>query len=119
STLGATTTSPAVAPPEGKPGGGAVSIDKLTISDGQIAITDLRSPKNRTVYDHVDLTSQLRSGPGTFASTGNLKLNAARFNGVDIGYPIALDYDIASNSAEGILTINSAKLLLGQTPVSI
>jgi uncharacterized protein involved in outer membrane biogenesis len=118
STIGATTTSPAGPPQEGKQGG-ALSIDKLTIRDGQVAITDLRSPKNRTVYDHVDLTSQLKTAPGTFASTGNLKLNAARFNGVDIGYPIALDYDVLSNSAEGTLTINNAKLLLGQTPVSI
>jgi autotransporter translocation and assembly factor TamB len=82
-------------------------------------MTDLRSPEKRTVYDHVDLTTQLRSQPGIFEATGNLKLNAARFNGVDVGYPIALDYDIVSNSSEGMLTLNTAKLQLGKTPVSI
>ena len=121
STLGAKPAQPAEATPaekEDKQGGG-VSIGRLAIRDGQVAMTDLRSPEKRTVYDHVDLTTQLRSQPGIFAATGNLKLNAARFNGVDVGYPIALDYDIVSNSSEGMLTLNTAKLQLGKTPVSI
>jgi hypothetical protein len=89
------------------------------VRDGQVSVTDLRRPDARTIYDHIDLTTQLATGADGLLAKGNLKLNAARFNGVDIGYPIAVDYDILSKAADGLLTINSARVLLGQTPVSI
>jgi uncharacterized protein involved in outer membrane biogenesis len=102
-----------------KQGGGGLSIDKLTIQDGQVAITDLRRPQARTIYDHIDLATQLANPPDSLAVKGNLKFNAARFNGIDVGYPITASYDVVSKSSEGILTINSATLQLGQTPVAI
>src|SRR5207247_967764 len=43
----------------------------------------------------------------------------ARVNGFVIGYPIALDYNLAEQLADGILTINSATLHLGETPLSV
>src|SRR5262249_39942067 len=33
-----------------------VSLDLLTIRDGQIGVTDLQQKRPRTVYDHIDLT---------------------------------------------------------------
>src|SRR5262249_54720380 len=87
---------------------GGLSITKLTVRDGQVAITDLRRPKARTVYDHIDIATQLAKPPGSLAATGNLKFNAARFNGIDVGYPITANYDVVSKSSEGIVTINNA-----------
>jgi uncharacterized protein involved in outer membrane biogenesis len=116
STLGAASTKKAGAP--GSEGGG-MSIDRLTIRDGQVAVTDLQRPQDRAVYDNIDLTTRLTSQPGVLAAIGNLKLNASRFNGVDVGYPIAVDYDVLSKSTEGVLTINNAKVLIGQTPVTV
>jgi len=118
STLGATAPSNNTPAKENKSGGG-LSVDRLSIRDGQVAMTDLQNPKARTIYDHIDLTTKVSDQAGVLATTGNLKLNAARFNGVDIGYPIAVDYDVVSKSAEGLLNINSAKLQLGQTPVDV
>jgi uncharacterized protein involved in outer membrane biogenesis len=96
-----------------------LAIGQLVVRDGRVSVTDLRRPEARTVYDHIDITTQLAAGAAGLAAKGNMKLNAARFNGVDIGYPIAADYDILSKAADGLLTINSAEVLFGQTPVSI
>src|SRR6516162_10697720 len=117
STLGST--APANNTPGNPSAGRGLSVDRLSIRDGQVAVTDLQNPKARTIYDHIDLTTKVTDQAGVLATTGNLKLNAARFNGVDIGYPIAVDYDVVSKSSEGLLTINSAKLQLGQTPVDL
>ena len=46
---------------------------------------------------------------GVTSAAGNLKLDAARFNGVDLGYPIAIDYDVASKPSHGLIDINNAK----------
>jgi uncharacterized protein involved in outer membrane biogenesis len=117
STLGSTAPANNTA---GNPSAGrGLSVDRLSIRDGQVAVTDLENPKARTIYDHIDLTTKVTDQAGVLATTGDLKLNAARFNGVDIGYPIAVDYDVVSKSSEGLLTINSAKLQLGQTPVDL
>jgi len=119
STLGAKSEKEASTLDEPGAAGAGVSIERLSIRDGQVAMTDLQNPRARTVYDHIDVTTQLSNQLGVLVATGNLKLNAARFNGVDIGYPIAVDYDVTSKSSEGLLTINRAAVQLGKTPVSI
>src|SRR5262249_46769051 len=45
--------------PQGDGKSRGLSIDKLTIRDGQVAMTDLRNPKARTIYDHIDLATEL------------------------------------------------------------
>ena len=174
-----------------------LTLDRLTIRDGQIAVTDLQKAQPRAVYDHIDLTlsnytkgqpfsfdlaahipgegaeevhlkgeggpvsednpsetpfrgslslkevgidglkkflssetlskaagslsgeSQVTNQSGKLTAVGNLKLNGARFNGVDVGYPIGLDFNLASTAANGVLTINNANVMLGQTPLSV
>ncbi|MCI0355792.1 MAG: AsmA family protein, partial [Acidobacteria bacterium] len=51
---GATPIAPA-APSTAQPGT-ALALESLKITDGQVAITDLRDSDPRTVYDHIDLT---------------------------------------------------------------
>ena len=63
--------------------------------------------------------SQVTNQSGKLTAVGNLKLNGARFNGVDVGYPIGLDFNLASTAANGVLTINNANVMLGQTPLSV
>ncbi|HYR92400.1 MAG TPA: AsmA family protein [Terriglobia bacterium] len=173
------------------------TLDRLTVRDGQIAVTDLQKAQPRAVYDHIDLTlrdytkgkpfsldlaahlqgegaeevhlkgeggpvpeenpmdtpfrgslslkevgieglkkflssealskvagslsgeSQISNQSGALTAVGNLKLDGGRFNGVDVGYPIGLDFNLASKVADGLLTINNAKVLLGQTPLTV
>jgi AsmA protein len=63
--------------------------------------------------------SQITNQSGTLSAAGNLKLEKARFNGVDVGYPITLDYNLSEKLTDGILMINSATLHLGETPLSV
>jgi AsmA protein len=97
----------------------AFALDRLSIHDGQVALTDLQQAHGRTILDHIDVTSRLSDQSGMTAAAGSLKLNAARFNGVDLGYPVAIDYDVVSKLSEGLIDINKAKILLGQTPVDV
>lgn len=175
--------------------GSALVLDRLTILDGQLGVTDLQHERTRTVYDHIDLNllnykagqpfsfdmaahiqdqgaqevrvrgeagplspdkpadtpfrgtltldevgidglqkfldtemlanatgflsgeTQLTNKPGLLTAAGNLKLEMPRFNNLDIGYPISLDYD--TKIADGVVTINSAMAQLGPTPLSL
>ncbi|HYR44224.1 MAG TPA: AsmA family protein, partial [Terriglobia bacterium] len=56
---------------------------------------------------------------GALASTGKFEMRNSRIRGVDIGYPIAVDYEISSNINESTAAIQRANLKLGQTPVSL
>ncbi|PYS09592.1 MAG: hypothetical protein DMG15_23350 [Acidobacteria bacterium] len=95
------------------------SLERLSIHDGQVALTDLPKTQGRTLLDHIDVTSRLTAVGNTTTAAGNLKLNAARFNGVDLGYPISVDYDVALKRPEGLLAINRAKVLVGQTLIDV
>src|SRR5437870_1573164 len=49
-------------PPQNAPSGGQSPsstqfvLDRLVVQDGQVAITDLQTSKDRSVYDHIDVT---------------------------------------------------------------
>jgi uncharacterized protein involved in outer membrane biogenesis len=102
-----------------KTSGRGLKLERLSINDGQIAIADHQQGGGRTVFDHIDVSSSLTSLAGVTAAEGKLKFNAARFNGADLGYPIAIDYDITAKSSDGVIEINKAKVMLGQTPVDL
>jgi hypothetical protein len=180
------------------PASPALTLDRLTIRDGQVAITDLQqSQKPLALYDHIDVTalnytpsqpfsfdvaahiagagaqeirlkgeagpispanpaatpfagnlrlrevgldslkkflnsdgmpnaagslsgeSQITNKSGNVTAIGTLKLDQARFNSLDLGYPIVLDYNVAANPADGAVTISSAKIQLGNTPLTL
>lgn len=60
-----------------------------------------------------------RNQNGTLSSEGSLKVEDAVIHGVRIGYPIALDYNFSDDLNRDLVRIDSAKLLLGQTPLKI
>jgi uncharacterized protein involved in outer membrane biogenesis len=176
---------------------GQFAIQRLTIVDGQVGITDLRQGPSRTGYDHIDLTildyspqkpfifdlaahvqgqsaqelrlkgtggpiaasgmaetpfhgtlnlkqveidglmkflgsstlpkakgilsgeSDIASQTGNITSSGKFKLDGARLNDVEIGYPIGLDYKLTARTSNGLVTISNATIQLGQTPMSL
>jgi len=57
--------------------------------------------------------------PGSLSAVGHLELDGARFNGVDVGYPIGLDYDVQADLSETLYTIRSSTIQLGETPLSV
>ncbi len=60
---------------------------------------------------------EILNQPGELKTNGKIQLDGAQVNGLDIGYPIALDYDLSA-SAVGIVTINKAAMQLGSTPLA-
>jgi len=117
STLGK---SKAGAAPKAEAGGEhEIALDRILIDDGQVGITDLQQKGSRMAYDHISSESQIRSASGGVSSTGKIKLEKARFNNVDLGYPISLDYDVTSQTDKGLVRIDNATLQLGPTPFSV
>jgi AsmA protein len=195
--IGATTAS-TPAGPAASPGSAAgFALQRLSIRDGQIGITDLQQRGARTAYDHIDLTlldyaagkpfsfdlaahppgegtqevrlkgtagpvsdkdvtdtpfhgtlnlnqvaveglmafldskafprvkgklsgeSDVTSQSGSVATNGKLKLDEAKINDLNIGYPIGLDYKLNAGIANGVVSIESSTLQLGSTPLSM
>ena len=63
-------------------------------------------------------SADVKSNNGTLASTGRFDAKNPRIRGVDVGYPIAVDYGIVGNLNDSTAVIQKANLSLGQTPVS-
>jgi AsmA protein len=63
--------------------------------------------------------TQIENQSGKLSAKGKLNLTGARAGDVDIGYPIGMEYDLASEVATGILQISNATLKLGDTPLSV
>lgn len=62
---------------------------------------------------------KIRNQAGNIASSGTLKLQNAVIHGINLGYPIAADYDISDNLNSDVLNIRKGALQLGSTPLSI
>jgi uncharacterized protein involved in outer membrane biogenesis len=63
--------------------------------------------------------SKIANQKGNITTSGTLNLDKAQVNGLDIGYPIKVDYKLMAAIAESLMTIEDAKLQLGQTPISV
>ena len=63
--------------------------------------------------------TQIESQSGKLSAKGKMNLKDAKAGGVDIGYPIEMDYDVSSEVATGIYKIAMATVKLGATPLSL
>src|SRR3954463_1657176 len=63
--------------------------------------------------------ADLSNEDGKASASGSLKLEQARFNGHDLGYPIAADFDLSADMNSMLLNIRKGNLKLGSTPLDI
>lgn len=63
--------------------------------------------------------TKISSDSGKLAADGALNIDKARVKGVDIGYPIAFNYNVSDDVRGDLLTITSAVLKLGSTPLDV
>jgi len=174
-----------------------LSLAALTITDGQVAVTDMQAGQPRAVYDHIDVglkdfapdqpfsmdvaahmpgpgdqkirlqgqggpvaqnnpaatpfhgnltlsnvaisaLKQFLSSPalqnvdgvlsgdtkintdaGKLSASGQTTVQNAHVNGLDVGYPIAAEYDVADDLNASLLTITRGTVKLGQTPLAV
>jgi hypothetical protein len=94
-----------------------------TVSFNDVDVASLRqfldSSAISTAQGSVSGETRIESQGGTLSASGKLNLKNAKVEKLDIGYPIAFDYAVASDLEKGLVQITSATLKLGPTPVSV
>jgi AsmA protein len=63
--------------------------------------------------------AKVKNSGGKLVSNGTIRVENARIHSVKVGYPIALDYDVADDLTNDVIQIHKGNLKLGSTPVSI
>lgn len=63
--------------------------------------------------------AKVKNSGGKLASSGTIKAENARIHNVNVGYPIALDYDVADDLTNDVIQIHKGNLKLGATPISM
>jgi len=64
---------------------------------------------------HTDISSEA----GKLAANGQMNLDKPRLHGIDVGYPVNVDYDVSDDLTNDLLRINKGAIKLGPTPVSV
>jgi AsmA protein len=64
---------------------------------------------------HTDISTEA----GKLAANGQMNLDKPRLHGIDVGYPINVDYDVSDDLTNDLLRINKGAIKLGPTPVSV
>jgi AsmA protein len=64
-------------------------------------------------------TANVHNASGNIASDGRFSIQNPRVRGVDIGYPISIDYQVRSNMSASTAQIDKANIKLGSTPISL
>ncbi|MGZ4899996.1 MAG: AsmA family protein, partial [Candidatus Angelobacter sp.] len=63
--------------------------------------------------------AKVKNSGGKLASSGTIRVENARIHNVNVGYPIALDYDVADDLTNDVIQIHKGDLKLGATPISL
>jgi AsmA protein len=63
--------------------------------------------------------AKVKNSGGKLASNGTIRVENARIHNVNVGYPIALDYDVADDLTSDVIQIHKGDLKLGATPISL
>jgi AsmA protein len=63
--------------------------------------------------------TDIASASGKLSANGQMNLNKPKLHGIDVGYPINVDYDVSDDLVNDLLRINKGAIKLGPTPFSI
>ncbi len=56
---------------------------------------------------------------GKVSASGQINMDKPKLHGIDVGYPINLDYDVNDDLQNDLLTINKGAIKLGPTPLFV
>src|SRR5262249_55786685 len=89
----------------------------------QVAVASARQFLKSQALSEVDglLSGQayVKNASGKIASNGMLRLEDAHVRNLEVGYPIALDYDVAGDLGNNMIQVHKGNIKLGSTPVTI
>ena len=106
-----------------KEGAAKVPLDG-TLKLNQVTLAGINKYLNSSSLNDVDGIAsgeaKIRNDPnGEMSSEGELKLEQGRIHGVDLGYPVTVNYNFALDNKTQVLTIKRGDLSLGSTPLTI
>ncbi|MFI5106047.1 MAG: AsmA family protein, partial [Terriglobales bacterium] len=78
---------------------------------------------NSQALDGIDAVitgdAKVSNSGGKLASSGTIRMEDARIHNINVGYPMALDYDIADDLTTDVIQVRKGNLKLGATPITI
>jgi uncharacterized protein involved in outer membrane biogenesis len=63
--------------------------------------------------------TKINSDSGKMSANGSMNVQNAKIHGLDLGYPVALDYNLSDDVPQDLLTIHNATVKLGATPLVV
>jgi AsmA protein len=102
--------------PVATPFHGTLDLQRITISDTRQFVSSPALAKvNGTLSGHTNISSE----NGKLAANGGMNLENVRLDNRDLGYPVAVQYSIHDDVPADLLTIDSATVQLGSTPLQV
>jgi uncharacterized protein involved in outer membrane biogenesis len=93
---------------------------KLTLDQVQVAaLMKFMDTGSTNIEGILSGESDVANQSGSTSVAGQLKLDGARINNLDVGYPISAKYNLSYRTSEDVVAIDDATLSLGQTPLSV
>ena len=102
--------------PAATPFHGTLDLQRVQISDAR---QFLKSPALEKLDGTVSGQTRINSNGGNLSADGGMNVDNVRMDGHDLGYPITVQYNAADDIAADLLTIHSANIKLGTTPIAI
>ena len=94
-----------------------------TLSLKQVGIADLSKFLNSPALVNSDGTlsgeTKIVNEGGKLTATGQTNIQNAKIHGIELGYPIAAQYDVTDELLSDLLTIRNTTIKLGPTPLAI
>jgi len=94
-----------------------------TLNLTNVAISGLKQFLNSPAVKNIEGTlsgeTKIKSQAGKLSATGKTTIQNARVNGLDVGYPIAADYDLSDDLNASMMNITRGSVKLGQTPLAV
>jgi uncharacterized protein involved in outer membrane biogenesis len=94
-----------------------------TLNLKQVAIAGLAKFLDSPALENTDgiLSGQTKisSDSGKLSANGSINVQNAKIHGLDLGYPVALDYNLSDDVPQDLLTIHNATVKLGATPLVV
>jgi uncharacterized protein involved in outer membrane biogenesis len=102
--------------PASTPFKGALDLEDVDIAGLQkfLQISALEGTEG-ILSGHTNIANQ----SGQVAANGQINADKPKLHGIDVGYPINLDFDVNDNLQTDLLTINKGDIKLGPTPLSV
>ncbi|HXA85402.1 MAG TPA: AsmA family protein [Candidatus Dormibacteraeota bacterium] len=98
------------------PFGGTLRLDQVSTAAAQ---KFLNSQSLNGIDAVITGDAKVKNAGGKLASSGTIRMENAHIHNVNVGYPIALEYDIADDLTNDVIQIHKGNLKLGATPISL